>query len=87
MVTFGNGYFGLNTAKALQGCLFRWMYTTKGNFFITLYAIPLVFQVMTVEGSGLEDIVGGDGLVGPAEEDVGRELAAYNGDIRGEVHT
>lgn len=48
---------------------------------------PLVFQVMTVEGSGLEDIVGGDGLVGPAEEDVGRELAAYNGDIRGEVHT
>ena len=42
---------------------------------------------MAVERSGLRDIIGGDGLVGAPEEDVRRELAADNGDIRGEVHT
>lgn len=41
---------------------------------------------MTINWSGLQHIVGGDGLVGAAKEDIGRELAAYNGDIRGQMH-
>lgn len=40
MITFGNRYFGLNTAYTLQCSLLRWMYATDSNLFITLYTIP-----------------------------------------------
>ena len=42
---------------------------------------------MTFDWGGIGDIIGGDSLVGAAEENVGREFAAYNGNIRREVHT
>lgn len=41
---------------------------------------------MAFDWGGIGDIVGGDSLVGAAEENVGREFAAYNGNIRREVH-
>ena len=42
---------------------------------------------MAFDWGGIGDIIGGDSLVGAAEENVGREFAAYNGNIRREVHT
>jgi hypothetical protein len=41
---------------------------------------------MAIEWGGLGHIVGGDDLFRTTEEHVGRELAAYNGDIRRKVH-
>lgn len=41
---------------------------------------------MAFDWGGIGDIVSGDSLVGAAEENVGREFAAYNGNIRREVH-
>lgn len=41
---------------------------------------------MAIEWGGLGHIVGGDDLFRTSEEHVGRELAAYNGDIRRKVH-
>lgn len=41
---------------------------------------------MAFDRRGIGDIVGGDGLVGAAEEYVGRKFATYNGDIRRKMH-